>query len=78
MRASFRGFIGNGGREGRKRSDTGRPFWSNIREISFQLFDDEDTLDLDEGGLMAMYPGGDKWTAEVVFGHKDAANERLS
>lgn len=51
---------------------------SNIREISFQLFEDEDKLDLDEGGLMVMYPDGDKWSAEVIFGHKDTDNDWLS
>jgi broad specificity phosphatase PhoE len=51
---------------------------SNIREISFQLFENEDTLDLDEGGLLVMYPEGDDWAAEVVFGHKDEDNDWLS
>lgn len=51
---------------------------SNIRETSLSLFGDEGVLDLDEGGLMVMYPTDGKWHAEVLFGHKDMDNEWLS
>jgi len=51
---------------------------SALREISWQLFQDEDKVDLDEGGLAVVYPDGDGWTAETVFGHKDGKAEWLS
>lgn len=51
---------------------------SNIREISFQIYGDEEQIDLDEGGLAALYPEGDKWVAEIIFGHKDEESEWLS
>ena len=51
---------------------------SNIREISAALFGDESILDLDEGGLMVMYPVDGKWHAEVLFGPKDTDNDWLS
>ena len=51
---------------------------SNIREISQAMYGDEDTLDLDEGGLAVLYPEDGKWATEVIFGHKDEDNEWLS
>lgn len=52
---------------------------SNIREISFQIFGDEEKIDLDEGGLAVLYHDDDgKLTAEVIFGHKDEDSEWLS
>lgn len=51
---------------------------SSIREISALLTGDEDTLDLDEGGLLVMRPVKDGWTASVVFGKKNQDDEYLS
>ena len=52
---------------------------SNIREIGFQIFGKEEEIDLDEGGLAAIYPDDDgDWTAEVIFGRKDEKNVWLS
>jgi len=51
---------------------------SNLRELSDHIYNDVDVLDLDEGGMLSMQPSGDKWNAQVLFGHKSLEDEKLS
>lgn len=51
---------------------------SCCRELSRVITGDIDTLDLDEGGLMRLWPDGNRIKGEVVFGHKDDDQEWTS
>lgn len=43
---------------------------SNLRCVGKHLFDDEDAIDLDEGGLVVLRHSGDEWHDEVLLGGK--------
>lgn len=45
---------------------------SNLRLVGQELFNDADSLDLDEGGLVALYHSDGAWHEEVLIGAKDA------
>jgi broad specificity phosphatase PhoE len=51
---------------------------SVVREISFALTGDRDTLDLDESGLLMLIPHGGKCKGKVIFGHKSEKGEYFS
>ena len=52
---------------------------SALRELSREMYDDDDNvLDLDEGGMLTLKPSGGDWKAEVIFGHKDLEEQQLS
>lgn len=51
---------------------------SALREVSIALYNNDNTLDLDEGGLFVLEPKGEEWTARVILGHKDDQDEEFS
>jgi broad specificity phosphatase PhoE len=51
---------------------------SNLREIGREFTGDKDTYDLDEGGLLMLWPHKDTAMGHVVFGHKSKEDEYFS
>lgn len=51
---------------------------SNLRALGVEMYDDRIVLDLDEGGVACLKKQDGKWTARVIFGHKDDEDERIS
>jgi broad specificity phosphatase PhoE len=51
---------------------------SNLREISYQTTGDKSAYDIDEGGLLVLFPDERGWAGSVILGSKDSDDGKLS